>query len=332
MTAQSSLRSREQVLLPAPPGGGPNNNNDRPPPYEKVALMASHVFILGVFGLCTKAAFYDFQNVESALAFYGVYHREPLNQVIHFFGVPLIIWTLLVYTAHLVVVLLPSSSSSLPLAIMLSSTSSKQPASSTTTPQPLWTIPSLPGIPAHHMTWATLWVLLYVAFYLKIDHIGALLYMPFLYLYYATAVRWTRSDQQKAVLEWKGQVWAAKDIKEHYPAAIADKYLAPAFISWMGTGSLISWACFLQVFAWYVQVSGEKSVVVVVVVVPCVLLFFSFPMRCRTQHVGRRRVTSLGITTHFLDLFSSTTRRCAKKQQHILLFFISSDPPRSSYH
>jgi uncharacterized membrane protein YGL010W len=224
MSAQSTSSSKDHaVSLPSPPGdGGPKSSrHDRP---LEISLMAAHLFIVNLFYTCAKTAFVDFQNAESALAFYGVYHREPLNQVIHFFGVPLILWTLLVFTAHMVLPPIPSKRAPPPVII-----------------------PRLPGIPAHYMTWATLWVLLYVAFYLKIDYIGALLYMPFLYMYYATAVRWTRNDQEKAWL-------------------LASKDKTPATVSWMGTRSLISWACFLQVFAWYVQVSkkcfGGRSQVV----------------------------------------------------------------------
>ena len=213
------------VSKPAAPtentaGGSPLPAWPRKP---SLGFLAAHLLNAYLFYICAKSA-YEFEDSTRAMAFYGVYHREPLNQVIHFFGVPLILWTLLVFTAHMVLPPIPSKRAPPPVII-----------------------PRLPGIPAHYMTWATLWVLLYVAFYLKIDYIGALLYMPFLYMYYATAVRWTRNDQEKAWL-------------------LASKDKTPATVSWMGTRSLISWACFLQVFAWYVQVSkkcfGGRSQVV----------------------------------------------------------------------
>ena len=139
-----TMKNDMQQLLPAP-FGTPGR------PYD-ISLIVGHLFMARGFYTCAKTCVIDFQNAESALAFYGVYHREPLNQVIHFIGVPLILWTLLVVAAHMVF-----------------------PVSHITGRAPP-VIPSLPFMPAHCLTWATVWILLYAAFYFSIDKIGAALY------------------------------------------------------------------------------------------------------------------------------------------------------------
>ena len=35
------------------------------------------------------------------MAFYGVYHRNPINQLIHVICIPLILWTMTIFYAHL---------------------------------------------------------------------------------------------------------------------------------------------------------------------------------------------------------------------------------------
>jgi hypothetical protein len=61
------------------------------------------------------------------LSRYGVFHREPLNQLIHFFGVPLLVQTLFIFMGHL------------PLARLQ--------------------IKGLPGMPPPYVTWATVYLL-----------------------------------------------------------------------------------------------------------------------------------------------------------------------------
>lgn len=123
-----------------------------------------------------------FRNIEDALGFYGVYHREPLNQLIHFFGVPGIIWSAMIVYAHL--------------------------------PLPWWGYQmkiSIPGAPSHPLPWAAVMFLFYITFYLSIDPFGGTLYAPVVYLMYVTAVNWTRYDQelqnhkkQQIVKSWVG--------------------------------------------------------------------------------------------------------------------------------
>jgi hypothetical protein len=63
-------------------------------------LMLAHAFAILGIAIIVRAAL-AFENAEEALAFYGVYHREPWNQFIHFFGVPGILWSMLVFLVHL---------------------------------------------------------------------------------------------------------------------------------------------------------------------------------------------------------------------------------------
>lgn len=110
-----------------------------------------------------------FRNIEDALGFYGVYHREPMNQLIHFFGVPGIIWSAMIFYAHL------------PLPIIGT-----------------YSI-SMPGAPSHRISWATVTFLFYLVFYIYIDPFGGILFSPVLYVMYATAVNWTQQDQDRQI-------------------------------------------------------------------------------------------------------------------------------------
>lgn len=152
---------REIPLLPAVPHS------------LSVGFVVAHIFQAGLFYFCFKSVVFDFKDAEQSLAFYGVYHRAPWNQAIHFFGVPLIIWTMMIFAAH------------------LPFTNNNADASS------IMIVPGgvLPGIPTHRFTWATAWVILYAAFYVSIDVPGACLFAPWLYYMYATSVRWTAQDQ-----------------------------------------------------------------------------------------------------------------------------------------
>mmetsp|Transcript_10786 Transcript_10786/g.25890 ORF Transcript_10786/g.25890 Transcript_10786/m.25890 type:complete len:475 (-) Transcript_10786:1680-3104(-) len=130
----------------------------------------------GLLVFAARTCIYDFNDAESsrldsALAFYGVYHRHPFNQLIHFVGVPIIVWTVTIIGAHIVVV-----------------------------PPPLESSVTISGIfiPKHYLNMGTFVVGVYLAFYCSIDLWGAAMYTPFLYTYYSTAIRWTQEDQQVA--------------------------------------------------------------------------------------------------------------------------------------
>jgi uncharacterized membrane protein YGL010W len=59
-----------------------------------------HAASAAILFACMKSAF-GFQTKESAMAFYGVYHQSPGNQLVHFIGVPCIVWTLLIVQSTL---------------------------------------------------------------------------------------------------------------------------------------------------------------------------------------------------------------------------------------
>jgi uncharacterized membrane protein YGL010W len=120
-------------------------------------LVLAHVISCVILYIIVEAAL-KFEHATDALAFYGVYHREPWNQVIHFFGVPGILWTIIIFLVHLQI--------------------------------PIFGIP--------RFTYGLLLTLFYVVFYLQMDPIGGTLYAPVLYLMYASAVYWTEQDQKAA--------------------------------------------------------------------------------------------------------------------------------------
>ena len=136
-----------------------------------MGFVLANLVSVGLLATCLKTCFVDFGNVETALAFYGTFHREPLNQMIHFVGVPIILWTLIIVNSHIV----------LPGSVIL----------------------KLPGIPPHYLSMGTCWMLMYAVFYPYIDGVGAMLHAPLLYTYYATAVRWTAKDQEAFMMESK---------------------------------------------------------------------------------------------------------------------------------
>jgi uncharacterized membrane protein YGL010W len=175
-----------------------------PLPDLTPGYLLSHAFIVGVTAVIAYAAV-SFKDATETMAFYGVYHREPLNQLIHFWGVPLLLFTVFTYMAHL------------PLNASVQ-------------------VHGLPGIPSHYATWATVWFIGYLAFYVSIDVAGTLLYAPFLYGMYAVAVRWMVADQQQAKLATGRHVWT-------------------------GTGRLLRITFWLHVLAWYVQIHPGHRVI-----------------------------------------------------------------------
>ena len=134
---------------------------------SNLSLVLAQFTSLAFCAAILRAAL-QFEDITDALAFYGVYHREPLNQLIHFFGVPFFIWSVFIILAHV------------PLFPMVQI--------------------SMPGAPQHCVSYATLTALGYIIFYLKIDpKCGGILYAPFVYLKYVNAVSLVEADrcQQK---------------------------------------------------------------------------------------------------------------------------------------
>ncbi|WVR05819.1 hypothetical protein IAU60_002844 [Kwoniella sp. DSM 27419] len=94
-------------------------------------------------------------DVEEELAFYSSYHSNKMNQIIHFFCIPQILWSWLLIASHL------------PL-----------PGTSAVTPAPGLAIqPSL----------ALAWIVAYTGYYIILEPIGGLTYLPFGALSYLTA-------------------------------------------------------------------------------------------------------------------------------------------------
>lgn len=173
-----------------------------------IGMLVAHA-VSAAMTVAVLTAAWNQPSRQAAMAFYGVYHRNPMNQLIHFFGVPAILWTGFVFGAHL-----PWSP-----ALMV----------------PRVAPPLLPDIPKHYVTYATVWCLFYTFYYIKIDPVGGLLYAPFLYGMYASAVRWTLTDQTNAKHE----------IDKPPP--------------WTGTGKVLWWALLVHLLAWYVQIHpGHK--------------------------------------------------------------------------
>jgi len=100
--------------------------------------------------------------VEEALAFYGLYHRYGWNQVIHFVGVPGIIWSLLIFTVQVPI----------PFSSFLTSSSSS-------------------------ITYGSFIAICYSFCYILIDPLGGILYSPVLYGMYVSAKRMVHNDQQR---------------------------------------------------------------------------------------------------------------------------------------
>jgi uncharacterized membrane protein YGL010W len=128
-------------------------------------FLVAQAFAMMTMYVIVKAAL-RFRDVEDTMAFYGVYHREPMNQLIHFFGVPGILWSILIIFSHLPLPWLGS------YAIIV------------------------PGTAAHPITWAAVLALFYFIFYFYVDVYGASLFSPLLYYFYTTASNWTMHDQQ----------------------------------------------------------------------------------------------------------------------------------------
>mmetsp|Transcript_17554 Transcript_17554/g.38391 ORF Transcript_17554/g.38391 Transcript_17554/m.38391 type:complete len:250 (-) Transcript_17554:1928-2677(-) len=142
-------------------------------------FLVSQAFSALVLSMIVKASL-AFRDISDALAFYGVYHQDKVNQVIHFFGVPGILYTALLFTVHL------------PLPFVS------------------FGLPSLPLLKPHRVTWGTAATVWYMLFYVKIDRFGGSLFALVVYAMYASAVRWYERDQAAAqkkgdeVVSWMG--------------------------------------------------------------------------------------------------------------------------------
>jgi uncharacterized membrane protein YGL010W len=208
------------------------------------SFLTGYAFCHGVNVLLTYmiiSSTFMFQNSAiQAMAFYGVYHRDPINQMIHFVGVPGIIYSLLLFQCHLDII--PSS---------------------------MITLRYLPGIPAHAINWATIWFMVYVIFYINLDWYGASLYLPILYMMYASSVRsvqWDRNQtkdpitnqqQQQQQQQPKEKIRNDSSVAHHghQPSSLSNGHnIETTTTNWMGSKRLLWMAGMIQIVSWYVQI------------------------------------------------------------------------------
>eukprot|EP00536_Pseudo-nitzschia_multiseries_P000428 jgi/Psemu1/300058/fgenesh1_kg.5_\ len=139
------------------------------PNHMPPTLLAAQLFSFALSYVVIQG-FWEFDDVSSALAFYGVYHRYGWNQVIHFFGVPGIIWSLLIFLVQV----------PLPFVAPVAKDASQ-------------------------INYGIFMVASYCIFYLSIDPLGAILYAPVLYGMYASALTIVKDDRREAKLLANGQ-------------------------------------------------------------------------------------------------------------------------------
>ncbi|OEU06963.1 hypothetical protein FRACYDRAFT_141877, partial [Fragilariopsis cylindrus CCMP1102] len=145
------------------------------------SLMLAHLFCAGISFVIIKS-FFDFQNAQEALGFYGVYHQYGWNQVVHFFGVPGILWSMLVFFIHIKLPFIGTTST-------LSSTSTK------------------PNNHYSSLNYASFIAICYNLFYAHIDKVGAVLYGPIIYMMYVSAYRTYQNDQKEAAAASQSHSW-----------------------------------------------------------------------------------------------------------------------------
>jgi 2-hydroxy fatty acid dioxygenase len=142
------------------------------------SLLLAH-FVCGIIATIIVRSFNDFENSTEALAFYGVYHRYAWNQVIHFFGVPGILWSLAIFMAH---VKLPG----------------KIPMKWAKTVFPAVLLPEDLEV---KLNYANFLSVAYLLFYVTIDPLGGVLYAPVLFVTYVLAMKLFHLDQKVASVE-----------------------------------------------------------------------------------------------------------------------------------
>jgi uncharacterized membrane protein YGL010W len=185
------------------------------------SLIIAHLFCALISFLIIKS-FFDFQNAQEALGFYGVYHQYGWNQVVHFFGVPGIVWSMLLLFIHIKLPFIVTSSTS------SSSTKSNNNYSS--------------------LNYASFIAICYNLFYAYIDPIGAVLYGPIIYMMYVSAYRTYQNDQQKAAAAAAVASSPTKDNSKSQSQSQSQSHY------WYGTGKPLKIALFVHIFCWYIQI------------------------------------------------------------------------------
>ena len=198
-----------------------------------MSWIVTNIGCAGLTGIILTSFWDGFSNIEEALAFYGVYHRYGWNQLIHFVGVPGILWSTLLVLVHIPI--LPASSS------FFFSTESKT-EQATTAATGLNSIPS-------RLNYANFISVAYFLFYLTMDPFGAILYSPVLYGMYSSAYYMVQSDQQK---------YYTNDASKKEPTTMSS---ASSCCCWYGTGQPLRIAVVTQIVCWYVQIHWGHSII-----------------------------------------------------------------------
>lgn len=188
------------------------------------SLLLAHAGALTVLAIMINGAL-NFQDITDALAFYGVYHRDPINQAIHFFSVPCMVWSTLLFTAHLKIH---------PTVIV-----------------------KIPFAPSHSLTYATVITIGYILFYTYLDTFGGLLFAPFIYFQYITAVSCQTQDQLKAK---NASIEMEKKKNDGTSPKDTNNKNGSTTSSWTGTGRALKLALSLSIFGSYVQIHPGHGV------------------------------------------------------------------------
>mmetsp|Transcript_12190 Transcript_12190/g.33035 ORF Transcript_12190/g.33035 Transcript_12190/m.33035 type:complete len:234 (-) Transcript_12190:78-779(-) len=146
------------------------------------SALLGNVVSAGLFAM-VATAMVNTKGLDEELGFYGAYHQNPWNQLIHFVFIPCIWWSILVMLCH--VPFLPAS------AIGLDS------------------------IGGHHITWGTLQYLAYSLWYIYLDAAaGGLtgIFLTLAYLQASSAVASERAHNDAAhgkdeLKKTKGMSW-----------------------------------------------------------------------------------------------------------------------------
>jgi len=196
--------------------------------YMSFSFLLAHSFSFAISYVIIRS-FWEFENASRALAFYGVYHRYGWNQVIHFFGVPGIIWSLLVFLVHVPLPVVGTTTTTITATATTTTTKTKNDHRYRSSPL--------------NMNYAGFLAICYNLFYLSIDPLGAVLYAPVLYAMYASAATILQKDQAEAA-----EAAANKCNSSNDTTGIV------ASTSWYGTGNALKFAFVVHVLCWYVQI------------------------------------------------------------------------------
>ena len=118
---------------------------------------------------------FSFSETHSP-GFYGAYHQHPLNQLIHFFFIPCIWWTICVMMCYL--------------------------------PFPPTAMIGMNTIAGHRITWGTAMWLVYAPYYVFLDNFTGSIFAGVLFLFYlqaSTAVASELAFNEKAATKKKSK-------------------------------------------------------------------------------------------------------------------------------